>query len=113
MPQTTLLKADFSCACHRSGETVRVSPVGEVDVETVIELAWALEEALTQERLVILDLTGLTFLDTSGVHAIVDASRRAGRDDRRLIVLRGQGPVRAIFALTGTEDSVELVDAFD
>ena len=49
-------------------------------------------------------------MDSSGVKAIVDASIRARRDGRRLLLLRGPPNVDRVFALTGTSDKVEIGD---
>ena len=42
-----------------------------------------------QAQLVVLDLRELAFMDSSGVHAIVNASIRARQVGRRLVLLRG------------------------
>jgi hypothetical protein len=44
------------------------------------------------------------------VHTISEASASARRDGRRLIVLRGTPNVDRIFALTGSDDDVEIGD---
>ena len=61
-------------------------------------------------RLVVLDLRGLAFMDSSGVHAIVDAGIRARQGGRRLIVLRGPPNVDRVFTLAGRRDDVEIHD---
>ena len=57
-----------------------------------------------------LDLRELAFMDSAGVHTIVDASSRARRAGRRLLVLRGPANVDRLFALTGSVDQVEVSD---
>jgi anti-anti-sigma factor len=56
----------------------------------------------------VLDLRGVTFIDSSGVHAIVDAGARIGQLGHRLLVLRGGPDIDRVFALTGS--SADLVD---
>jgi anti-anti-sigma factor len=61
--------------------TVHVRPVGELDLGSVGTLRGPLDEARATGRPVVLDLDGLTFLDSAGVGLIVqawEASRRAG-----------------------------------
>ena len=41
----------------------------------------------SQARLVVLDLRELTFIDSSGVHAIVSAGIRARKGGRRLVLV--------------------------
>jgi ABC-type transporter Mla MlaB component len=54
-----------------------VQIAGELDLATApdLELVWG--ETQAQAGMVVLDLRELTFMDSSGVHAIVDASVRA------------------------------------
>ena len=49
----------------------------------------------------------LAFMDSSGVHAIVNASARARQRGRRLVVLRGPPDVDRVFSLTGNAADVE------
>ncbi len=58
--------------------------------------------------LIVLDLTDLTFMDVLGLHAIIDATARAQRLGRRLVLLCGSPAVQRVFALTGTAGSVEF-----
>lgn len=102
---------EFTCEWALDGiRAARVRVAGELDVSTAPELAAALHGALTEARLVVLDLRELEFMDSAGVHVIVKASARAAGDGRRLTVLRGPGHVGAIFELTRTDSVVELAD---
>ena len=53
---------------------------------------------------IVLDLGGLTFMDSSGLHLVLDARRRAGEKGHKLVVLEGPEAVQRIFELTGTAD---------
>ena len=57
-----------------------------------------------------LDLRELEFVDSSGVHAIVNASSRARQAGRRLVLLRGPSNVDRMFTLTGSSDQLEIGD---
>ena len=46
-------------------------------------------------------------MDSSGVHAIVNAGAQARRLGRRLVILRGPPDVDRVFALTGNTGDVE------
>jgi anti-anti-sigma factor len=71
---------------------------GELDVGDAARADAALRWAQDATHgAVVLDLTGLSFIDVTGVHLIADA---AARLDGRLTVLRGPDPVQRIFALT-------------
>jgi anti-anti-sigma factor len=87
---------------------VRVA--GELDHATAPQFASMLSQAMRLAWIVIVDLRGLTRVDSSGVGAIVDASRGARRDAKRLIFVRGLPRVERLLALTGTSGAVEMVD---
>jgi anti-sigma B factor antagonist len=87
---------------------VRVA--GELDIETAPELQQTLRDAESLTRLVALDLRDVTFIDSTGLRTIVDASSRARRADRRLVLLRGSTNVDRLLTLTGTAAMVELAD---
>src|SRR5436305_14961316 len=57
-----------------------------------------------------LDLGGLAFIDASGLHAILAASRRARRFGRRFTVARPSPQTLRLFELTAIEHSLELID---
>jgi anti-anti-sigma factor len=104
----------FACFWTRGGRNAAwVQVAGELDIETTPQLERTLREPRAQ--LVVLDLRELAFMDSSGVHAIVNASVRARQLGRRLILLRGPPRVDRIFGLTGSSGDVEngYVDAVD
>ncbi|MDP9228938.1 MAG: STAS domain-containing protein, partial [Actinomycetota bacterium] len=68
----------FVCSWTTGGlDAGWVHLAGALDIETVPQLERALREPQLQRHLVVLDMGELSFMDCSGVHAIVDASVRA------------------------------------
>ena len=101
----------FSCAWSDGGVGAAwVRPVGDLDVATAPEFEEALNAAQARERLIVLDLGGLTFLDSRGAHLIVEASLRAALAGGRLVVIRGEAHVQRVFELTGMDEGLEMVD---
>jgi anti-anti-sigma factor len=91
-------------------EHVRVIAAGEVDVSTVGELRDQLRELLDVGwREVLVDLREVTFMDSSGVHALLEAHVRARAEDRWLAVVVDDGPVRDLLHLTGIHRTLSLV----
>ena len=65
---------------------------GELDRSGCADLAFALSQAeRTRARRIILDLDGLTYIDSSGLEALLQASRRSASDGNRLKLTRGTG----------------------
>jgi anti-anti-sigma factor len=101
----------FVCAWTSSGlDAAWVHLAGELDIATTPHLEQTLGDLRSEARLVVLDLRELAFIDSSGVHAIVDASSSAQQGGRRLVLLRGPSHVDRTFELTGSFEDVEIGD---
>jgi anti-sigma B factor antagonist len=116
LPDSNAGRADFlpptfDCSWTGGGpDGSWVHVVGELDIATTPQLERTLREAQLEARLVVLDLRELLFIDSSGVHAIVNAGIRARQAARRLLVLRGPPNVDRVFTLAGRRDDVEIHD---
>ncbi len=84
---------------------------GELDLSTVDKVERALAEA---ERgsppLVLIDLSALTFLDSTGLRTIVTADQRAREAGRRVAVVKGPETVHRVFTITGLDERLDMVD---
>ena len=58
----------------------------------------------------VVDLRGLTFIDSSGVSGVLAAARRARDAGARLVCVPGPPPIRRVFELTGVDTVLEWVD---
>jgi anti-anti-sigma factor len=66
---------DFEVWVEDDGRTVTVTVTGEVDIATAPELYVALSGGHAREAAaVVVDLLGVTFLDSSGLHALLAAN---------------------------------------
>ena len=57
-----------------------------------------------------LDLRELTVIDRSGVHAVVDASIRARRAGRRVVLMHVAPQIERMLAHAGSSQVVEIAD---
>jgi anti-sigma B factor antagonist len=106
-----VLPPAFVCSWRQGGlEAAWVDLAGELDIATTPQLQRTLGECQLHARLVVLDLRGLAFMDSSGLHTIIEASVRARQVGRRLVVLRGRPSVDRVFTLSGSVDDVEFQD---
>jgi anti-anti-sigma factor len=87
-----------------------VRVVGALDGATAAQLRRTLRERGLRTRLVVLDLRELTFMDWSGVQAVVDASTRARKAGRRLVVMHVAPQVKQMFVDTGNSEVIEIAD---
>jgi anti-anti-sigma factor len=86
-----------------SGRTI-VRLVGECDLTVRDELTTALLSAIDGSPLVVVDLTELSFLDSSGLNGFVTAYHAARDKDGWLYVINAGGVVAELLAMTGIGD---------
>jgi anti-anti-sigma factor len=72
------------------------------------ELAHAEQSGAT---LVIVDLRGLEFIDSTGLGILIKAHRQAEEAGRQFAVVRGPSQVQRLLGLTGLEERLTVVDA--
>jgi anti-anti-sigma factor len=106
-----LLSLTLDCSCtDGSPDAAWVHAAGELDIATVAQLVQILLVSQLRARLVVLDLRELEFIDSSGVHAIMNASIRARRLGGRLVLLRAPPNVDRMLTLAACSDDVEIGD---
>lgn len=107
-------KETFGTRLSRRDEVLWLAMGGELDVFTAPQLRAALREAQPSPReTLVLDLRGLTFIDSSGL-AVLLATHEAGKQDGAQpvrIVITGSRPVEALFELIGAKDYLELIES--
>jgi anti-anti-sigma factor len=90
---------------------VEVALRGELDLSTVGKVQDALKRAeAARPPLIVLDLSHLSFLDSTGLRCVIGAAERAQEQRRRLVVVRGPEPVQRVFTITRLEERLEMVD---
>ncbi|HEY0345729.1 MAG TPA: STAS domain-containing protein [Solirubrobacteraceae bacterium] len=95
----------------RQGDTHTVELVGELDIEGAPIARRALRDACAAiVHTIVLDLGGLTFMDSSGVHMIVEAQRRLSDSDRELVIARSPAQVLRLLELCGLTGVLHLSD---
>jgi anti-sigma B factor antagonist len=84
---------------------------GELDLETSLEFDRRLA-AIDQARIsrLLIDLGGVTFMDSRGLSSIVRAHQAAEANGHILVVRRGSNQVQRLFALTGIDERLTFED---
>jgi anti-sigma B factor antagonist len=85
----------------RESDAFLLALYGELDLATshVLERKLQMAESIGTDRL-ILDLSGLQFLDSTGLHTLVRAQARWRASGRKISLLRGPRAVQRVFELT-------------
>ena len=101
----------LSVEVARDDHRLAILPKGELDMSTAGKLEDAVRAAeATDARRIVIDLTGVTFMDSSGLKALLEASARARANSNRLRLIRGPRRVQRVFELTNTEEILPFLD---
>ncbi|WP_354700866.1 Anti-sigma-B factor antagonist [Paraconexibacter sp. AEG42_29] len=87
----------------REGQRAFVVAVhGELDLAALPELQEVLDVAERSDvPEIVVDLGGLTFVDSSGVNALIQLHQRIALSDQRLTILHGHPRIWRVFELAG------------
>ena len=102
----------FAVEVQQRDAVAIVQPRGELDLVTVEMLRAALDDIKSTERLV-LDLRGLSFMDSTGLRLLVALHRRAQRDGWQLTLVAPTAPVDRAIQLCGLDKQLPFVAAPD
>jgi anti-anti-sigma factor len=93
---------------------VHVELSGELDLATAPKLEDELKRVENDSpTLIILDLRSLSFMDSSGLRALLAADARARDAGRRLVLVRGDERVQRVLRITRLDERLEIVDDVD
>jgi bacterioferritin len=101
---------EFSVISVRGGPIYRIAPSGELDIATCETLECALEDAeRTTVRVIELALGGLVFIDSAGIHLLMDARARSQANGREFRLTNGPPGVRRLLRLLGLDQILPFV----
>lgn len=101
---------NFQVSTVRGSITTVLVLTGELDLATVREFESALVEAEKESLSIILDLSGLQFLDCSGLHSFVAAAQRIKKAGGELKLIAGPAHVQRLFSLTRVDTLFDFVE---
>ena len=93
------------------GETVVLALTGVLDLETIgaAEAAFADAEDQRPARIVV-DLSDVEFIDSTGLRLIVSADARSRREGRLLELVKGPDRVHRVFRMTLMNERLAFID---
>ena len=95
-------------------DVLTVAVAGEVDMSTAPRLLEIIDAVSDAPRLVVVDLTEVGFLDSSGLNALVQGQRRlASRRIALRVVVPSDHAVRRVFAIARLEDQLQIVESVE
>jgi anti-sigma B factor antagonist len=87
---------------RKSEENVELLEVsGEIDIASAARLMTGLNETVADcEKPVVVDLSEVDFMDSTGLALLLNAHRRLARRDKGFAIVCGDGPVKRVFEIT-------------
>jgi len=90
---------------------VRLVLRGELDLSTVSKVEEELRRAEASEpSLLLLDLSELNFLDSTGLRLIVTTDQRAREGGRRVAVVKGPDAVQRVITIIRLDERLEMLE---
>ena len=88
---------------------------GEIDISNADAVRLQIEEAVPNHAIgLVVDLTRVRYLDSSGIRLLFDVARRLERRQQRLATVAREGsPVHAILAMVGATDRLGVHDSLE
>ena len=99
----------FRLNVSREGATTEVAPIGEVDVLTARTLYDELIDQLREDLAeMVIDFAGVTFIDTTGLAALVKAARRLGRAGATMRIANASPHAVRVLSITGVDRTIPV-----
>jgi anti-sigma B factor antagonist len=106
-----ILRPSFEMRADLNGETALVGLSGEFDLAAEPEFAGQVARIEGDRfRKVVLDLSEVTFIDSTGLRLILGLWERSRERGAELVLVRGPDAVHRVFEVTGLENVVPIVD---
>jgi anti-sigma B factor antagonist len=90
-------------AVERDNQVIWVRLSGDLDLQAADELQRTLREEEPAAEVIGVDLSSLSFMDSTGLRLILEANERARKEGRILILIAGPENVQRVFRVTGLE----------
>jgi anti-sigma B factor antagonist len=105
------ISGELDLSVARDGSCAVVSVGGEIDPGTATELSEAALAAMQEiGPTLVLDLSGVTFMDSTGLKVLLSVHQRAQLAGGRLVLAAPGRPVQRVVSITGLDEIFEIRD---
>jgi anti-sigma B factor antagonist len=103
------VQRSFTVQLQPRSDATLIVVSGELDIASAPELEQALDQIRPElTKLVVVDLRGLKFMDSTGLSIIVLAHQRLSKYDCELTLVKGPPQVQRLLDLTGVADRLRV-----
>ena len=104
----------FGIGIEWAGDAVHLHVRGELDIAVADQLVERIEAVRdSSARLALVDMHDVTFMDSSGLRALLAAQQAAEAGGFEVIVIRVPAPVRDVIGITGAERLLRMAESVD
>ena len=104
--------SNFAVQTHTTERAITLVLTGELDLVSSPAMERVIDDlSRSDAELIVVDLSGLEFMDSTGLHLLLRVQQRAQEAGRRFALIRGCEAVQRLFDLTGLADSLTVVDS--
>lgn len=104
----------FTVTTTSTARGIVVALAGELDLMVEDRAAQALRDAAAGDPpVLIVDLSRLGFIDSTGVRLLIDANRRARAGGRRLVLVLGKPEAQPLLSISGIDQHLETVERLE
>jgi anti-sigma B factor antagonist len=108
---TTKLSQQCSVSVERRIDRLTFGLHGEFDLSCGETFQRAIGDAIDERATeLVVDLRGLSFIDSTGLHALLSLHARAEREGLDFVVLCGEGHVMRLLKLAGLDELLPVVN---
>lgn len=93
------------------GETQTVALIGDIDLESSTQIREMLIDCVAQSQKVVVDLSGVTLIDSSGVASLLEALQSAKKKGKKLILSSVGNSVMRVLKLARLETVFTIEDS--
>jgi len=105
------MSGELDLSTTRAGACAVVSVGGEIDPGTASELSNAALSAMQEiGPSLVLDLSGVTFMDSTGLKVLLAVHQRAQLAGGRLVLAGATRPVLRVVSITGLDETFDVRD---
>ncbi|HEV2060821.1 MAG TPA: STAS domain-containing protein [Solirubrobacteraceae bacterium] len=99
----------LSISSERDGDVHTLGLTGEVDLANAVEVEHELRRIeATDAAVILVDLAGVSFIDSTGIKVLIAAAARS-RGDGRLVLMRPTPAVLRVLRIAGVANLLPLV----
>ena len=106
------MPTEFTFDENRRGEVAELTLAGDLDMQATFRLEPALERLLDAGDVdeLVLDLSDVSFVDSSGLGLLLGAYDRCVESETEMAIVPGAPEVQRVFALAGVQDALPFRD---